>query len=241
MTANTAASKTNTDVLDPEMTFPTPAAVTADAGMATLSRAIESYVSMTASDYTDSVALKVINMIFESLPVVFAEPENEMARDHVLSANCMAGTAFTNAFLGISNSLALQMSGRFGVPYGRASAILLPHVIRYNSRLSTKQTCDSTCSSLVSDRKYQQIAQALDLPACTPELGADCLAMAVERLSQRLDMPSSFEDYGVNHDMFLAELDAISQNALDDPCTESNPRRPVASDLKEVLIRAFYN
>jgi acetaldehyde dehydrogenase/alcohol dehydrogenase len=226
-------------ILDPELTYSVPASVTADTGVDTLSHAIEAYVSVMASDYTDAIAIHVVKMVFKWLPLAYSEPTNERAREKMINASCMAGMAFTNAFLGINHSLAHKMGGRFHVPHGRANAILMPDVIRYNAAPPTKNTAYPKYESHIADVKYQQLAEALDLPASTPEEGVESLCEAIASLRKQLNMPATFAEYGIDRDEFVSELDTLALNAFDDQCTGSNPRFPLVTELKEVLMRTY--
>jgi acetaldehyde dehydrogenase/alcohol dehydrogenase len=125
------------------------------------------------------------------------------------------------------------------VPHGRANAILLPHVIRYNAAPPSKHTAYPKYDFSIVDRKYQQLAIALELPACNAEQGVDSLARAVEGIRTCLGMPASFEEYGVDRAEYMAELDTLALNAFDDQCTGANPRYPMIAELKELLILAY--
>ncbi len=226
-------------ILDPELTLTVPASVTADTGMDVLSHAIEAYVSVMASDYTDALALQVCKIVFRYLPVAYSEPGNEKAREKMHNASCMAGMAFTNAFLGINHSLAHKIGGQFHVPHGRANAILLPEVIRYNAATPTKYTAYPKYEYPVADRKYQEIAEALSLPASTPAEGVESLAKAVESLRALLKMPATFAEAHVNRAEFMDALDTMALNAFDDQCTGANPRYPLVEELKTILVKAY--
>ncbi len=226
-------------ILDPELTWSVPKSVTADTGMDVLSHVIEAYVSVLASDYTDSLALQAAKMLFKYLPVAYEDGKNEKAREKMHNASCMAGMAFTNAFLGINHSLAHKIGGQFHVPHGRANAILLPHVIRYNASRPSKYTAYPKYEYPVADQKYREVAVALGLPADTVEQGVVSLCKAVEDLRAGLNMPATFAECGVPKELYFAHLDEVALNAFDDQCTGANPRYPLVEELKEILIKAY--
>jgi acetaldehyde dehydrogenase/alcohol dehydrogenase len=226
-------------ILDPELTYTVPRSVTADTGMDVLSHALEAYVSVIASDYTDALALQAAKIPFKYLPIAYEDPQNEKAREKMHNASCMAGMAFTNAFLGVNHSLAHKIGGQFHVAHGRANAVLLPHVIRYNASMPTKYTAYPKYEYPVADQKYQEIAKALGLPASTPEEGVTNLIKAVEDLRARLNIPAYFKDCGVDKAAYMQSLDTLALNAFDDQCTGANPRYPLVSELKEILLAAF--
>jgi acetaldehyde dehydrogenase/alcohol dehydrogenase len=213
--------------------------VTADTGLDALSHAIESYVSVMASDYTDALALHAVKLIFKYLPLAYADPHNTEAHEKMHNAATIAGMAFTNAFLGINHSLAHKVGGQFHVAHGRANAVLLPVVIRYNASIPSKYTVYPKYEYPVADKRYQEIAQVLGLPAGTPEEGVNSLIGAIEALRAKLNVPATFAECGVNHEEFLAHLDEMALNAFDDQCTGSNPRYPLVSELKELLKQAY--
>jgi acetaldehyde dehydrogenase/alcohol dehydrogenase len=226
-------------ILDPELTYSVPRSVTADTGMDVLSHALEAYVSVMASDYTDALALQAAKMLFKYLPIAYDDPKNEKAREKMHNASCMAGMAFTNAFLGINHSLAHKIGGQFHVPHGRANAVLLPHVIRYNASMPSKYTAYPKYEYPVAHRKYQEIAQALGLPAATPEEGVTNLIKAVEELRAKLNIPATFKECGVDAAAYTQSLDVLALNAFDDQCTGANPRYPLVEELKEILKEAY--
>lgn len=227
-------------IIDPELTLSVPRSVTADTGMDALSHVIEAYVSVLASDYTDALALQACKMIVKYLPVAYADPQNEKAREKMHNAATMAGMAFTNAFLGINHSLAHKIGGRFHVPHGRANAVLLPFVIRYNAATPTKYTAYPKYEYPVADRKYAELAAALGLPAATPQEGVESLVKAVTDLRTQLGLPGSFKECGVDETEFMAALDKLALNAFDDQCTGANPRYPLVEELKEILRQAYH-
>jgi len=192
-----------------------------------------------ASDYTDALSLPAIKMLFKYLPIAYEEPSNEKAREKMHNASCMAGMAFTNGFLGINHSLAHKIGGQFHVPHGRANAILLPFVIRYNAAMPSKYTAYPKYEYPVADRKYQEIAQALNLPADTPKQGVESLAKAIEQLRANLNIPATFGEYGIDRKEYMNNLDDVALNAFDDQCTGANPRYPLVEELKDILIKAF--
>ena len=156
------------------------------------------------------------------------------------NASCIAGMAFTNAFLGINHSIAHKMGGEFHVPHGRANAILLPYVIKYNAQRPSKFTSFPKYETFKADVKYADIANRLGLPADTVEQGVQSLMDAIKKLAKQMDMPLTFKEAGVPEEEFLARLDRIAENAFEDQCTTANPRLPLVAELKEILREAYY-
>lgn len=226
-------------ILDPELTYTVPRSVTADTGMDVLAHAVEAYVSVMASDYTDALALQAIKILFKYLPIAYEDPGNEKAREKMHNASCMAGMAFTNAFLGVNHSLAHKVGGQFHVPHGRANAILLPHVIRYNAATPSKYTAYPKYEYPVADRKYQEIAKLLGLQADTPQQGVESLVKAIEDLRARLNIPATFKEYGIEREVYMKRVDELALNAFDDQCTGANPRYPLVEELKDILLKAY--
>ncbi|HEY8420345.1 MAG TPA: bifunctional acetaldehyde-CoA/alcohol dehydrogenase [Thermoclostridium sp.] len=227
-------------IIDPQFVKTMPKSITADTGMDVLTHAIEAYVSVLASDYTNALAMKAIALIFKYLPRSYDNPDDEVAREKVHNASCIAGMAFTNAFLGINHSLAHKLGGEFHIPHGRANAVLLPHVIKYNSQIPTKFTIFPKYGKFVADYRYAQIARHLNLGGTTQEEQIDALINAVISLMKKLNMPLSIKECGINESEFMAKVPKLAERAFEDQCTTSNPRYPLVSELEEIYKKAYY-
>jgi acetaldehyde dehydrogenase/alcohol dehydrogenase len=155
------------------------------------------------------------------------------------NASCMAGMAFTNAFLGICHSLAHKVGGQFHLPHGRSIAIMLPHVVRYNGSMPTKFAAFPKYEEPIADKKYQAVAKALGLSAETPAQGVESLAKAIEDLMVSLNVPTSLSAAGVSESNFDEWVDDIALKAFDDQCTGANPRYPLVDELKALLYKAY--
>ncbi|WP_105619175.1 bifunctional acetaldehyde-CoA/alcohol dehydrogenase [Vallitalea okinawensis] len=228
-------------ILDPELVMTVPAGVTANTGMDVLTHAIEAYVSVLASDYTDALAMKAIELVFEYLPGAYKNGSNAVAREKMHNASCIAGMAFTNAFLGINHSLAHKLGGEFHIPHGAANAVLLPYVISYNGESSpTKFASFPKYEKFVAHEKYAEIAKHLGLPATTPEEGVASLVKAVRDLMKQLDMPMTIRECGIEEKAFLAKVDYLADKAFEDQCTTANPRLPLVKELADIYKVAYY-
>ncbi len=156
----------NIAIIDPQFVMSLPKSATADTGLDVLTHALEAYVSVMASDYTDGLAMKAIQLVFKYLPRAYKNgAEDAEAREKMHNASCMAGMAFTNAFLGLNHSIAHKIGGEYHVPHGRANAVLLPHVIKYNASTPSKFVSFPKYKKFIADEKYAEIAAFLGLPA----------------------------------------------------------------------------
>ncbi|MDT3698717.1 MAG: bifunctional acetaldehyde-CoA/alcohol dehydrogenase [Thermincola sp.] len=227
-------------IVDVDFVMGLPAGVTADSGVDVLTHAVEAYVSVMASDYTDGLALKAIDLVFNYLPRAYQNGADLEAREKMHNASTIAGMAFTNAFLGINHSLAHKLGGEFHIPHGRANAVLLPYVIWYNAQRPTKFTSWPKYEHYVAHLKYQQIARYLNLPAATPEEGVVSLIRAINDLQIKLKMPLTLRDAGIKEKELTAKLDMLAEKAFEDQCTISNPRMPLISELKDLYRWSFY-
>lgn len=226
-------------IIDADFVMSIPPQVTADTGMDVLTHAIEAYVSAMASDYTDALAMKSIQLVFKYLPKAYANGDDADARMHMHNASTMAGMAFTNAFLGINHSLAHKLGGQFNISHGRANAIMLPHVIAYNGSNPSKFVSFPNYENYIAHIKYQEIARNLGLPATTPAEGVQSLINAVLDLMHQVNMPTTLADCGINYEEFSAVVVELAEKAFEDQCTTSNPRMPLISELEELYRRAF--
>ena len=227
-------------IIDPQFVSTMPKSIIADTGMDVLTHAIEAYVSVLASDYTNALAIKAIELVFKYLPRSYGNAEDETAKEKMHNASAIAGMAFTNAFLGINHSLAHKLGGEFHIPHGRANAILLPYVIAYNAQKPDKFPIFPKYSEYMADVRYAQIAHQLRLGGDTQEEEISSLIAAVRDLMKKLNMPMSIRECGVDEDEFLKKLPELSEHAFEDQCTTANPRYPLITDLEEIYKMAYY-
>ena len=227
-------------IVDPDLVMSLPKKITADTGMDVLTHAIESYVSNMASDYTDGLAEKAAELVFKNLREAYNNGNNKVAREKMHNASTIAGMAFTNAFLGINHSIAHKMGAEFHLAHGRINAILLPYVIRYNSSKPTKFVSFPKYEYFIADQKYADISRRMGFPAYTNEEGVNSLISEIKKLNSDLNIPKSFKDAGVDEKEFLAKVDLLADRAFEDQCTTANPRLPLVSELKQIMIDAYY-
>ncbi len=228
-------------IIDPEFVMSVPAGVTADTGLDVLTHALEAYVSILASDYTDALAMKAIQMVFDYLPRSYKNGANDpLAREKMHNASCMAGMAFTNAFLGVNHSMAHKLGAEFHVAHGRANAILLPHVIKYNGVTTpTKFTSFPKYEKFIAPEKYAEVAKALGLPASTTQEGVDSLIKAVKNLMKEVNIPMNFKDCGIDEKTYMAAVEDLSYKAFEDQCTTANPRLPKVTEIADLYKKAY--
>lgn len=226
-------------IIDPELVMTMPKGLTADSGIDVLTHAIEAYVSVMASDFTDGLALKAIELVFRFLPRAYHNPDDAEAREKMHNASTIAGMAFTNAFLGVNHALAHKIGGEFDIPHGRANAILLPHVIAYNASMPSKLTPWPKYEYFQAPERYRQIAQYLGLPASNPQEGVASLIEAVHRLRRDLDIPETLAESGVDIEEFKNKLPMLAEMAFEDQTTVTNPRVPLVHELEAILRQAY--
>ncbi len=227
-------------IVDPDLVMSLPKGITADTGMDVLTHAIEAYVSNMASDYTDGLAEKAFELVFKNLREAYNNGSNKVAREKMHNASTIAGMAFTNAFLGINHSLAHKIGGEFHLPHGRINAILLPYVIKYNSQKPTKFVSFPKYEYFIADQKYADLSRKMNFPAYTNEEGVRSLINEIKRLNSDLGIPSNFKDAGIDEKEFLDKVDMLADRAFEDQCTTANPRLPLVSELKQILLDSYY-
>ncbi|MGG3282558.1 bifunctional acetaldehyde-CoA/alcohol dehydrogenase [Paenibacillus solani] len=226
-------------IIDPEYVYTLPKTAVADTGMDVLTHAIEAYVSVLASDYTDGLAIKAIQLVFQYLEQS-ALTGDKLAREKMHNASTLAGMAFANAFLGINHSLAHKWGGQYHTAHGRTNAILMPHVIRYNAKKPTKFAAWPKYTHFVAHERYAEIARILGLPARTTEEGVDSLINAIRELNAKLGIEESFQQLGIDPQDFEQNVERLADRAFEDQCTTSNPKLPLVTELAEVYRNAFY-
>ncbi|MDR4982981.1 bifunctional acetaldehyde-CoA/alcohol dehydrogenase [Bacillus cereus] len=226
-------------IVDPQFVMTVPPHVTADTGMDVLTHAIEAYVSVMANDYTDGLASKAIDLVFKYLPRAFKDGNDEEAREKMHNASAIAGMAFANAFLGINHSLAHKIGPEFHIPHGRANAILMPHVVRYNAIKPRKHALFPKYEHFVADERYAQIARMLGLPASSAAEGVESLVQAIIVLGKSLNINMSIAGQGVDKEQFEEVVGILAERAFEDQCTTANPKLPLISELKEIYMEAY--
>lgn len=195
-----------------------PKSVTANTGMDALTHCVEAYVSNIQDNYADAFAKGGIELIFANLKTAVDEPDNLQARQNMHDASCLGGFAFTNAWLGIVHSLAHQIGAMYGIPHGCANAILLPNVIRFNSK---------------STDRFPDLAKLVG------KQSAEDLAQKIEELRKSIGVISSIKEYGIKEDEWKNNLEYISNNAMKDPCTGFNPRKPTVDELSRIYQACY--
>ena len=228
-------------IVDPDLVLSLPKTVTADTGMDVLTHALEAYVSNMASDFTDGLSEKAVELVVNYLPKAYTDGANDkLAREKMHNASTIAGMSFTNAFLGVCHSLAHKIGAEFHLAHGRINAILLPYVIRYNATMPTKFVSFPKYEYFIADQKYAQMAKKIGLKADTVEEGISSLIAKVKEMNEFLGIPKSFKEAGIEEAEFMAKIDMLADRAFEDQCTTANPRVPLVSELKKILIDSYY-
>ncbi len=230
-------------IVDPELTINMPKSLTAYGGIDALVHALEAYVSVLASEYTNGLALEAIRLLFKYLPRAYHQGQTDLkAREKVHYAATMAGMAFANAFLGVCHSMAHQLGATFHIPHGLANAFMISYVIRYNATDAPfKQAIFPQYKYPNAKWRYARIADYLNLGGESEEEKCDRLIAAVESLKRHVEIPGSIREYLNGDDtLFYAQVDQMADQAFDDQCTGANPRYPLISDLRQMLIDAYH-
>lgn len=225
-------------IVDPQFVMSVPASVTADTGMDVLTHAIESYVSVMASDYTRGLSLQAIKLVFDHLENSVKRPDME-SREKMHNASTMAGMAFANAFLGICHSIAHKIGGEYGIPHGRTNAILLPHIIRYNAKDPSKHAMFPKYDYFRADTDYADIAKFLGLKGNTTAELVEALATAVADLGKSVGIDMNLKAQGVSQETLDTTVERMAELAYEDQCTTANPKEPLISELKQIILDAY--
>ena len=231
-------------IVDANLVMDMPKSLCAFGGLDAVTHALEAYVSVLASEFSDGQALQALKLLKEYLPASYHEgSKNPVARERVHSAATIAGIAFANAFLGVCHSMAHKLGSQFHIPHGLANALLICNVIRYNANDNpTKQTAFSQYDRPQARRRYAEIADHLGLSAPGDRTAAkiEKLLAWLESIKAELGIPKSIREAGVQEADFLAHVDKLSEDAFDDQCTGANPRYPLISELKQILLDTYY-
>lgn len=230
-------------IVDPELVLNMPKKLTAYGGIDALTHALESYVSVLASEYTNALAQDAIRLLFKYLPSSYHNgAKDPKAREKVHYAATMAGMAFANGFLGICHSMAHQLGAIFHIPHGLANALMISHVILYNATDAPfKQATFSQYKYPNVKWRYARIAHSLGLGGESETESVERLVLAIECLKREIGIPASIKEVIPESEAeFMAKLDHLAEQAFDDQCTGANPRYPLIEDLKNLLIQAYH-
>ncbi len=213
-------------IVDPSLAETMPATLTAHTGMDALTHAVEAYVSTLNSPFTDPLAVKAIQMVFEYLPASYKG--DKTAREQMHYAQCMAGQAFSNALLGIVHSMAHKTGAAFStghIPHGCANAIYLPYVIKFNAKCA--------------ESRYADIARSLGITGTD----AECVKVLCDKIDDynvKLNIPKTLKEFGIKEDEFLEKVKTIAELAISDACTGSNPRSITPEEMEKLLTCTYY-
>ena len=231
----------NMAIVDTDNMMSAPKGLTCASGIDVMTHAIEAYVSVMASDYTDSLALKAIKLVFDYLPRAYRDGNDVEARDHMANASCMAGMAFANAFLGVNHSLAHKLGAFHHIPHGIANALVLTDVMRYNSvEVPTKMGTFPQYQYPHTLARYAEIGRFVGLTGKNDQEVFEKLLEKLEELKKIIEIKPTIKDYGVDEKFFLDTLDEMTEQAFNDQCTGANPRYPLMAELKEIYLKAYY-
>ena len=232
----------NMAIVDADMMMNAPKGLTSASGIDAVTHALEAYASMMATDYTDGIALRSLQMVFEYLPRAYDNgPNDPVAREKMANAATMAGMAFANAFLGVCHSMAHKLGAFHHLPHGVANALMICHVLRFNAaEVPAKMGTFPQYDHPHTLARYAQVADALGIKGKNDEEKLENLCAAIDELKARVGIKATIRDYGVEEKDFLATLDQMVEQAFDDQCTGANPRYPLMSEIKDMYLKAYY-
>lgn len=229
-------------IVDANLVMEMPKSLTAFGGIDAVTHAMEAYVSILANEFSDGQALQALKLLKEYLPRAYKNGKNDpIAREKVHNAATIAGIAFANAFLGVCHSMAHKLGAEFHIPHGLANALLITNTIRYNAtNMPTKQAAFSQYDRPNALRRYGEVAMFLGFNQEHTVDRVNAMLGWLDELKKDLDIPLSIKDCGVDETLFLSKVDEIAVKAFDDQCTGANPRYPLISELRNILVDSYY-
>lgn len=228
-------------IIDTDNMMSQPKSLTSASGIDALTHAVEAYVSIMATEFSDGPALKAVENIFKYLPTAYENGENLLAREKMAEASTLAGMAFANAFLGLNHSMAHKLGAYHHLPHGVANALLFTHVIRYNAVISPpKMGVFSQYQYPVALERYAQLGAFCGFGGKDNRETLENFIRGIEILKEKLGFKKSIKDYGITEKDFMSTIDIMSEQAFDDQCTGANPRYPLLKDIKELYLLAYY-
>ncbi len=232
----------NMAIIDTDFHMSAPKGLTAASGIDAVSHSLEAIASVMATDYTDGLAIKALQTIFEYLPRAYDNGQNDVeAREKMANAATMAGMAFANAFLGVCHSMAHKLGAFHHIPHGVANALMLEEVLRFNAQEApAKMGTFSQYDHPHTLSRYAMVADELKLGGKNDQEKLENLIKALNDLKARVGIKPAIKDYVADEKDFLERLDAMVEQAFDDQCTGANPRYPLMSEIKQMYLNAYY-
>lgn len=232
----------NMAIVDADFHMSAPKGLTAASGIDAVTHCLEAYASMMATDYTDGLAIRSLQMIFQYLPRAYDNgPNDPVAREKMANAATMAGMAFANAFLGVCHSMAHKLGAFHHLPHGVANALMIDYVLRFNAaEVPTKMGTFPQYDHPHTLARYAEVADALGVKGRTDADKLEGLIKKIDELKDYVGIKKSIQEYGVDEKNFLETLDDMVEQAFDDQCTGANPRLPLMSEIKDMYLRAYY-
>ena len=232
----------NMAIVDADFHMTAPKGLTAASGIDAVTHCLEAYASMMATDYTDGLAIRSLQMIFQYLPRAYDNgPNDPVAREKMANAATMAGMAFANAFLGVCHSMAHKLGAFHHLPHGVANALMIDYVLRFNAaEVPTKMGTFPQYDHPHTLARYAEVADALGVKGRTDADKLEGLIKKIDELKDYVGIKKSIQEYGVDEKNFLDTLDDMVEQAFDDQCTGANPRLPLMSEIKDMYLRAYY-
>lgn len=232
----------NMAIVDVDNMMTQPKGLTSASGIDVMTHAIEAYVSIMATDYTDGLALKAIKAVFEYLPSAYENGANDpVAREKMANASCLAGMAFANAFLGINHSMAHKLGAFHHIPHGVANALILTNVIRYNATdVPTKMGTFSQYEYPKAKARYAEAARFAGICGKDDDETVELFCEKLEELKGKVGIPKTIREWGIEEAAFLETLDEMVEQAFNDQCTGANPRYPLMKEIKELYLKSYY-
>ena len=232
----------NMAIVDADFHMTAPKGLTAASGIDAVTHCLEAYASMMATDYTDGLAIRSLQMIFQYLPRAYDNgPNDPVAREKMANAATMAGMAFANAFLGVCHSMAHKLGAFHHLPHGVANALMIDYVLRFNAaEVPAKMGTFPQYDHPHTLARYAEVADALGVKGRTDADKLEGLIKKIDELKDYVGIKKSIQEYGVDEKHFLDTLDDMVEQAFDDQCTGANPRLPLMSEIKDMYLRAYY-
>ena len=232
----------NMAIVDADFHMTAPKGLTAASGIDAVTHCLEAYASMMATDYTDGLAIRSLQMIFQYLPRAYDNgPNDPVAREKMANAATMAGMAFANAFLGVCHSMAHKLGAFHHLPHGVANALMIDYVLRFNAaEVPAKMGTFPQYDHPHTLARYAEVADALGVKGRTDADKLEGLIKKIDELKDYVGIKKSIQEYGVDEKNFLDTLDDMVEQAFDDQCTGANPRLPLTSEIKDMYLRAYY-